>query len=330
VSESRQWLSYITPNFHNKANNRQPSKSLSSATFVSESSCNRQHLFNLQKYGITILQDTLSPSQVQDWNLKTQETFDNPKNIVWNRGRAHCNISKRSEHYQNMVHVGHKKEKSSAQSLSLQEIVQLYFEQHSIPNYRITQVQFLNAIPNKSKNQIWHRDNTFPGLTAIIALKDVTANGPTELLPKSHHSSNDQHPYTLWVELHNAWKERKQQQQQQTRQQIEKDQLPLSTEIPSCQPLLGCIHAGDAILYDARILHRGRGYTSSALHMKKMKNNSSVEDDNDRPVLVLRWDAVDTPPPGGGIILTTANGYLGSMLYSAFYTFGNIMSLFSS
>jgi len=47
--------------------------------------------------------------------------------------------------------------------------------------------------------------------------------------------------------------------------------------------------AGDAIVYDARALHRGRGYKSGI---------------SDRPVLIIRWDAHDTPPPGTGFIGT--------------------------
>jgi len=66
------------------------------------------------------------------------------------------------------------------------------------------------------------------------------------------------------------------------------------------------IDAGDAILYDARIFHRGRGYRKS--------NRKSGED---RPVLVLRWDAAKTPPPGSGLIKTTASTYIGCFLYAA-------------
>ena len=75
--------------------------------------------------------------------------------------------------------------------------------------------------------------------------------------------------------------------------------------------LLSCIDAGDKVLYDARIFHRGRG------------NNTHKEADADRPVLVLRWDAAHTPPPGAGLIVTTANIlYLGKLFYAGLFLLG--------
>jgi hypothetical protein len=77
------------------------------------------------------------------------------------------------------------------------------------------------------------------------------------------------------------------------------------------KPLLACIDAGDAVLYDARIFHRGRG--------NNCVSQDSEERERDRPVLVLRWDAARTPPPGAGLILTTANIYWGKVLYAGLY-----------
>eukprot|EP01082_Thalassiosira_pseudonana_P015624 g14411.t1 g14411 contig9:1780315-1780638(+) len=53
---------------------------------------------------------------------------------------------------------------------------------------------------------------------------------------------------------------------------------------------------------------------------KKAKGDTSGYD-KDRPVLVLRWDATLTPPPGAGIITTTATKYVGSMLYATLFGF---------
>jgi hypothetical protein len=77
--------------------------------------------------------------------------------------------------------------------------------------------------------------------------------------------------------------------------------------------LLGCIDAGDAILYDARIFHRGRGNTS-------LEAVGNV----DRPVLVLRWDASNTPPPGAGLIGTSVNRHVGSMMYAILFALQKI------
>lgn len=142
----------------------------------------------------------------------------------------------------------------------LRSIVELYFQGYSIERYQLTQTQFLLAKPG-SEHQIWHRDNVAPGLTLLVALDDIKSNGPTELLLGSHSNK------------HNG--------------------MSGDDEV-----LLGCLHAGDAILYDARVIHRGRGYDN--------------ESDADRPVLILRWDALSTPPPGAGLFQTNYVNFLGS------------------
>lgn len=278
-----------------------------------------QHLSNLDRYGVSVVKETLTPAQVAKWNTTTNEAFENvSNNIVWNSGRAHYSISKRASLFSEMSRIGgnnaiknnphnaeiasvssgrilnylwnRKRPIDNAQTMSqqtevetLQDIVESYFTQHNIERYELTDVQFLNAYP-KSTNQIWHRDNTCCGLTAIVALKDVRSNGPTELLTGSH--KND---FSIWNALHNAFFEGND-----------------AARFTLGQPLLGVIDAGDAILYDARIFHRGRGYR---------KSNGSHH--RDRPVLVLRWDAASTPPPGAGLIKTTANTYIGCFLYAA-------------
>ena len=277
-----------------------------------------QHLSNLNQYGVSIVKETLSPAQIAQWNTTTNEAFANTSNnIVWNSGRAHYSISKRTSPslFSEMARIGRsscsknddqdaaaaassgrgiyfwkrEKPKSNTQTLphqteaaTLQDIVKSYFKQHKIERYELTDVQFLNAYP-ESTNQIWHRDNTCCGLTAIVALNDVRSNGPTELLACTH-----QKDFSLWKALHNAVFE-------------SNNAAPFSLG----QPLLGVLDAGDAILYDARIFHRGRGYRESS------------DSGHDRPVLVLRWDAANTPPPGAGLIKTTANTYVGCFLYAA-------------
>jgi len=278
------------------------------------------HLSNLKKYGVSVVKETLDRQERDQWKAKLERTFNSKDGVAWNSGRAHYCISKRHDLYHELSKVGESGEyernidrstggkvaaeswidyfrtrslpaKSTAETamsngentrrVTLEEIVQSYFACHNIKRYEITDAQFLNAYPS-STNQIWHRDNKFKGLTAIIALEDVTSNGCTELLVGTHICG------TLSSLI--RW----------SLGSISEE----SDGKDACKAnvLLGCLDAGDSILYDARVLHRGRG------------NNCT--DERDRPVLVLRWDASRTPPPGCGLIVTTANVYLGKILYA--------------
>ncbi len=218
----------------------------------------------LQKSGVTFLPGLLDDDQLKSWNknlndaMNTRNTKKRPHN---NRGRLHSHQESRRDPYNPHFH-------QLISSLpEIEDIVELYFKRNSISknNYRLTQTQFLLAKPG-SQHQIWHRDNVAPGLTLLVALDDVTCNGPTELLLGSHREDDDD-------------------------------------DVNDDEVLLGCICAGDAILYDARVIHRGRGYGHD-------KNESDCA--SDRPVLVLRWDAVSTPPPGAGFIVTNYVDCLGS------------------
>lgn len=300
------------------------------------------HLSNLKLLGVTVVKTILSPSEVQEWNAKTKAAFDpsnTSHNVVWNSGRAHCSIPKRSIYYEDMARVGdktdnhtlstenntpsaslqhtgtfiqrlfkkndqhahHKEsiEQTTASQTKLQQIVRSYFEKHNISRYELTDVQFLNAYPNKSTNQIWHRDNKFRGLTAIVALKDIRENGPTELILGSQNTD-----YTLSSRY---WTAAKRYFPPFLLTKFDNSTSELEDHVPN-KPLLACIDAGDAVLYDARIFHRGRG-----------NNCSATAEDMDRPVLVLRWDAARTPPPGAGLIVTTSNKYWGKVLYAGLY-----------
>lgn len=314
---------------------------------ISPNGSTAQHLSNLDKFGASVIKETLSPAMVAKWNTRTKEAFakNANNNIAWNSGRAHFSISKRSQHekekqsnlFEEMAKIGSSHDNNStsvaaaaaaadqgfigapsaaasssgskifgiflrknkqiidnSQTIScqkeeeesplLQDIVKSYFEQHKIKRYELTDVQFLNAYPD-STNQVWHRDNTCCGLTVIVALKNVRSNGPTELLAGSHRRD-----FSLWNVFRSAFFESNE-----------------ALAVQPGQPLLGCLNSGDAILYDARTFHRGRGYSKSSIR----------ESDLDRPVLVLRWDAPNTPPPGAGLIKTTANAVTGCFLYAA-------------
>ena len=292
---------------------------------MSDTNTCSQHLSNLNQCGVSVVKETLSPTQTTRWIETTNEAFANQNNnIAWNFGRAHLSVSKRSSRFSDFSKIGEScscnenegaqnapsgwafgnfwkrkysidAAKSAAQqttdTVTLQNIVKSYFEQHKIERYELTDVQFLNAYP-ESNNQIWHKDNTCCGLTAIIALKDVRSNGPTELLLGTHKQN-----FSLWTVFQDAVLESNDNKQSLVG-----------------KPMLGVIDAGDALLYDARIFHRGRGFRKSA------------SDQQDRPVLVLRWDAASTPPPGAGLIKTTANTYIGCFLYAALSLIQNFNS----
>ena len=294
-------------------------------------------------------------------------------NIVWQSGRAHCHISKNSIHYNKMTRVGcntcddvsssvedkhsswrwgdlwrrrRRPRKNHTMSrndeaiddesllaspsppppIYLHDIVQAYFQQHGIQRYMLTDIQFLNAYP-QSTNQIWHRDNTRRGLTAIVSLCNIRDNGPTELILGSHQSN-----FSVWSEWRKVIQKYlignasiKERCDDNDIKFVESEQPPLV--------LLGCIDAGDALLYDARIFHRGRGYENAkSLDGEEGTTNGKNDVDVlvDRPVLVLRWDAANTPPPGAGIIVTSVNAYVGSMMYASLSLLGKIISYYSN
>jgi hypothetical protein len=75
---------------------------------------------------------------------------------------------------------------------------------------------------------------------------------------------------------------------------------------PGGETLLGTIKAGDALVYDARTIHRGRGF--------------SLEGGGERPTLVLRWDDPETPAPGQRLVGTMIDRCVGKVV-SAFSSY---------
>jgi len=171
--------------------------------------------------------------------------------------------------------VLHDEKKSISSELG--HLAKAYFAQHGIneKQYGITELQLLNAEKN-SEHQIWHRDNAGgPGLTALIALNDITYNGPTEILLGTH----------LLLQTKD---------EKQLIRHVKENAADIKSRL-----LLATLQSGDAIVYDARVLHRGRGYTNVV---------------QNRPVLIIRWDAHDTPPPGTGFIGTQMSILSGKVL----------------
>jgi len=235
----------------------------------------QSHLTNIQSSGVTVIRSVLTRNEAKQWDDTIQHQISKNDGTCVKpgaKGRIHCQLQNQQGYnedinrlYNSIIQLSNKS--IHASKITLNDIAQEYFRQHNIQKYELTQLQLLNAMPN-STHQIWHRDNINPGLTILIALRDVGVNGPTELILRSHDGMD------LMV-----------------------------NDMPRI--LLASIHACDAVCYDSRVLHRGRGY-----------GNSSDSDVvfGDRPVLVLRWDAIDTPAPGTRLIGTQWNNLEGMFL----------------
>lgn len=263
----------------------------------------RQHLKNLKSSGATVIRSVLTPNEAAQWvsSISRKIADDDGTCIVpagGAIGRIHCRLVKRNRRsgrnggdglYELLAQIPYAPinsndntdmQRSASVDIRLNDIAREYFALHGIHEgqYELSQPQLLDASP-KSTNQIWHRDNVRPGLTVIIALRDVGPNGPTEMLLRSHQGS-------LMAVLSNR--------------NAKGDELGFQ------RLLLASINRGDAICYDARILHRGRGYGNCSSGEKEVFEH--------RPVLVIRWDAKLTPAPGTGFIGTQLSKYEGASL----------------
>ncbi|GMI35969.1 hypothetical protein TeGR_g1520 [Tetraparma gracilis] len=142
-----------------------------------------------------------------------------------------------------------------------------------------TQLQLLRSEPSpSSRAQRFHQDNTRRGLTFLVPLVDVPLRrGPTELLLGSH-------------ELTCA----------------SRGSAAALRELPGSLPRVARasdrrappLRAGDVLVYDCRVLHRG------------LANRDKVA----RPVLVLRFDEEGWGPPGHGVLSTLVFAGLGRAL----------------
>jgi len=178
---------------------------------------NDPYLSNLTRHGATVCKSVLSPQDLQSWNSTLYEQLEIPGACVvpirGSKGRRHCFPPIRTSRSQSLTQpswvaalarLGGLTSSSTSslpssdpkhqilpqENFLLGQIAQHYFQHHGISKdqYGITQLQMLYA-ESESDHQIWHRDNAGgPSLTALIALKDISRNGPTELLLGSHLS----------------------------------------------------------------------------------------------------------------------------------------------
>jgi len=136
-----------------------------------------------------------------------------------------------------------------------------------VPEIRCHDLQAIVSVPGSS-NQSWHADNASRGLTVAVALCDILPeHGPTQIWPHAHTGElirSIQHgPVPARV--------------------LAAAETPLheATSTP-------VLRAGDALVFDSRMLHRGLANSSAEL----------------RPIIVWQFTNVISPPPGQGAVVS--------------------------
>ena len=268
-----------------------------------------RHVSNLDRHGVTHIRSVLSPASAEKWDATVARQVAKKElggcivPVGGALGRTHCRLPKRTARqranrpeeesdriYDEMVKISEGQCPGNGGGVRLKDIAAQYFASKGISadQFDVAQLQLLLASP-ESTHQVWHRDNVSPGLTVLIALRDVDSNGPTEIILRSHRGN--EHNFlgnVLWPNNDSSFAE---------------DGLEERT-------LLASIDMGDAIMYDSRCLHRGRGYGKSDGGNDQVATNFF----GDRPVLVIRFDAKATPAPGTGLVGNTLAKWEGNLL----------------
>eukprot|EP00929_Paragymnodinium_shiwhaense_P036866 TRINITY_DN19714_c0_g1_i1.p1 TRINITY_DN19714_c0_g1~~TRINITY_DN19714_c0_g1_i1.p1 ORF type:complete len:494 (-),score=80.04 TRINITY_DN19714_c0_g1_i1:137-1618(-) len=137
----------------------------------------------------------------------------------------------------------------------------------------LSEIQLLVSDPC-ADSQFWHVDNAQSGVTVFVPLTDVPADlGPTHFLPGTHH---------LFKE--NAGR-------------LARYRSCSSSFLSADGVVVGAMHAGDALIYDARIIHLGA---------------NNLKYDRSRIALIFRYDV--QRPPGYGAMGTQVVAGTGKML----------------
>ena len=127
----------------------------------------------------------------------------------------------------------------------------------------VSEMQFLLS-DTGSASQFWHSDNTLGGLTFIVPLVDITTSNGTEIMPSS----------ASWTKYIPHWANR----------YLIHLNTPISwlASVGLVDTVTPVVKAGDAVIFDARCLHRGKGNAGG----------------NPRPILVFRYDFTHRRAPG--------------------------------
>ena len=168
----------------------------------------------------------------------------------------------------------------------------------------LSQLQLLDIEPG-AVAQMWHADNVRHGLTVIIPLVGVNSEllGPTEIILGSHTLVA-----RLWAARDVA--------AGSSGSKFAPPPLPLRTDVCTAHAYAP---EGRALAFDSRVLHRGMPIhemcAASESESNVTGNGSGVQ--LRRPALVLRWDAVATPPPGTGLLGTAILRIVATVLATA-------------
>jgi len=235
-----------------------------------------QNLSLLKREGVCVLHKAISEQGMAD--CKQMESF-----IAASEAKDNKSALKAAKFWESTTGRFHLQSFSPGDSSILAEVesswlplVTAYMPTIGDNSPHRSDIQLLFSLP-QSKDQFFHQDNRRQGLTVLIPLVNVSLdNGPTQLLPKSHRLTAGA-----------------------GEQVTSMDCSILSSMVEVEGSLRGCVPAGSALIYDSRTLHRGLANTDIS---------------HSRPVLVFRYDYVDTPPPGHTVTSTIAFRLLGNIL----------------
>ena len=177
---------------------------------------------SLRQEGWCLIKDALTPGRVA-------ESLGSFKKGV--EAGTSSQLLKKAGFWQSSLGRFHLQTFSEDDKILLAEVEEAWlpFVESHLPGIKRSDLQLLFSLPN-SGDQIFHQDNSQPGLTVLVPLVDMHLNnGPTQLLPRSH----------LDVSLLDRLRDS-------------------SAALPACVP------AGTALVYDSRTIHRGLANPSKA------------------------------------------------------------------
>eukprot|EP00928_Gymnodinium_smaydae_P040770 TRINITY_DN2761_c0_g2_i1.p3 TRINITY_DN2761_c0_g2~~TRINITY_DN2761_c0_g2_i1.p3 ORF type:complete len:227 (+),score=46.37 TRINITY_DN2761_c0_g2_i1:1807-2487(+) len=179
-------------------------------------------------------------------------------------------------------------------------LVHAFFRPHTAEGASVflSEAQLVVADPC-AETQRWHLDSVGgPALTVLVPLSTARAShGPQAVLPASHHLHDRRLPLlqrfgkcvSALAASHGA--------------QTLVAHPSASSAAAAAPDAEGCWAAGDALLLDSRLLHRGLPNESLGAPFA---------------LLVLRYDLTDSPPPGCGRTFLLSMARVGSVLEHMF------------
>jgi hypothetical protein len=224
------------------------------------------HSKALQMSGMSLVTGLLSDKEIKRWK---DEVILNQNVKEIGKGRYHRSIlTEKGESSQAIV-----KEMRDSVCARMKPLLDSFFGSQK---YFLSEVQLLRTLPGCA-SQFYHVDNEVRGVTCIcsLTLGGVSQQlGPTRLLRGSHMLNSEWGQLRILREIGSIW----------------------SKEYNIVNATLA--QEGDAVLFDARTLHRGL---------------ANMNESQEHLMLVLRWDVLGHGPAVNPIS-TTLYSILGSMI----------------